>query len=320
MDRYAEWDTEETISAVASALSEYHQVTRVVANDLSLAFRQFDELRPDLVFNMVEGLDGVNRESQVPAVLEALGIPYTGSDPLTLALCLDKSRAKEILSYHRIPTPSFVVVSNETDLDRLGSFPVPAIVKPLFEGSSRGITDDCLAKDGAALLSKVKEILTRYGQPALVEQFLSGREFTVAMLGNGVDLEVLPLVEICFDQLPPRANPIYSFEAKWVWDTPERPVEIFRCPADVDPKIAGEIEDVCRRAFAVLRCRDWCRTDVRLDAGGVPNIIELNPLPGILPKPEDNSCFPKAARAAGYSYVELVNRVIDEAWVRYGRA
>lgn len=322
MDRYAEWDTEETIAAVEAALSLDHRVTRVVANDPAAAFRQLDLLRPDIVFNMVEGLEGVNRESHLPAMLEALGIPFTGSDPLTLSICLDKARAKEILAYHGVPTPRFVVVetTDESELEKLADFPIPAMVKPIAEGSSRGITNDCVVHDRAALLRKTSELVAKYGQPALVEEFLTGPEFTVAMLGNGGDVEVLPLIEISFAGLPPEANPIYSFEAKWIWDTPENPVDIFRCPADVDPAVRARIEALCVRAFTVLRVRDWCRIDVRLDARGEPHIIELNPLPGILPKPEDNSCFPKAARTAGISYPQLINRVLDEAWFRYGRA
>jgi D-alanine-D-alanine ligase len=318
-ERYAEWDTEETIAAVEAALSENHKVTRVVANDPPTAFRELDQLRPDIVFNMVEGLEGVNRESHVPAMLEALGIPFTGSDPLTLSICLDKARTKEILAYHGVPTPRFVVIEAETELSRLAGFPVPAMVKPIAEGSSRGITNDCVVHEGEQLVRKTREILTKYAQPALVEEFLPGAEYTVALLGNGVEVQVLPLVQISFDKLPPDANPIYSYEAKWVWDTPENPVDIFRCPAQVEGDLKTRIEALCRRAFRVLRVRDWARIDVRLDARGEPQIIEVNPLPGILPKPEDNSCFPKAARTAGISYPQLINRVLDEAWFRYGR-
>jgi len=320
MDLYAEWDTEETIQAVEAALGKHHQVTRVVANDPSRAFHQLEQLRPDIVFNMVEGLTGCNRESHVPAMLESLGIPYTGSDPMTLSICLDKSRAKEILTYHGIATPRFLVVDNDQKLEQLHGFRLPAFVKPLREGSSRGITNNSLVQDAGTLVDLVSSMLVQYDQPILVEEYLPGREFTVALLGNEDQVEVLPLVEICFGDLPAGANPIYSFEAKWVWDTPENPRDIFRCPADIDGQLRTDIEAVCRQAFQVLRCRDWCRIDVRLDAAGRPNIIELNPLPGILPKVEDNSCFPKAALSAGLSYPELVNRVLDEAWSRYGSA
>lgn len=319
-ERYAEWDTEETIAAVEAALAQDHKVTRVVANDPAEAFRELDRLRPDIVFNMVEGLEGVNRESHVPAMLEALGIPFTGSDPLTLSICLDKARAKEILAYNGVSTAKFVVVESADDLGLLAGFPLPAMVKPIAEGSSKGITNDCVVHDRAALERKTREIIATYNQPALVEEFLSGAEFTVAMLGNGDELEILPLVQISFDHLPKEANPIYSYEAKWVWDTPDNPVDIFQCPAQVAPETRAKIEALCKRAFTVLRCRDWCRIDVRLDARGEPHVIELNPLPGILPKPEDNSCFPKAARTAGISYPQLINRVLDEAWFRYGRA
>ncbi|HEY4643666.1 MAG TPA: D-alanine--D-alanine ligase, partial [Bacteroidota bacterium] len=149
-------------------------------------------------------------------------------------------------------------------------------------------------------------------------EYLSGREFTVALLGNGEELRVLPIVEIRFDSLPDGVRPIYSYEAKWVWDQSSNPLDIFHCPADIDVGLQRSIEDVCRRAYRLLRCRDWCRIDVRLDGSGVPNILELNPLPGILPMPQDNSCFPKAARAAGMSYSQLINAVLDTAARRNG--
>ena len=127
------------------------------------------------------------------------------------------------------------------------------------------------------------------------------------------NIEILPIVEIDYSQLPSGATPIYSYEAKWVWDTPEKPLSIFRCPAPVSGELKRAIEDVVTRTCSVLRIRDWCRIDVRLDGKGVPNILEVNPLPGILPNPEDNSCLPKAARAAGYTYSDLIHRVVDEA-------
>jgi D-alanine-D-alanine ligase len=165
---------------------------------------------------------------------------------------------------------------------------------------------------------RVLWLLENYREPALVEEFLPGREFTVAILGNGAEARVLPIVEIRLDALPAGVNPIYSYEAKWVWDQSSNPLEIFECPARIDAELQAEIERICLRAYAVLRCRDWCRIDVRLDAAGRPHILELNPLPGILPRPEDNSCFPKAARAAGMSYDELILSVLDIACRRYG--
>lgn len=311
-DLYAEWDDIHTINAVESALATRHRVTLVNA-DLD-AFAAFRALRPDLVFNISEGLHGASREAQIPALLEMLGIPYTGSDPVTLGNCLDKRRTKEILSYHRIPTPRFAVVSSPAELPSRLRYPL--MVKPTLEGSSKGVTDKALVRDRKGLVRQVEWVLDTYRQPALIEEFLPGREFTVALLGNGGGQRVLPIVEINFGTLPEGVNPIYSYEAKWLWDREEEPLQIFSCPAPLDPLLQRRIEELCRRAFAAMGCRDWCRIDVRLDAGGHPHVIELNPLPGILPRPEQNSCFPKAARAAGISYEQMILSVVEAADAR----
>ena len=313
-DLYSEWDDEETIAAVHSALSRRHRVIPIEANEE--AFEKFRTLRPDIIFNMAEGLYGASRESQIPAMLDMLRIPYTGSDPLTLGLCLDKSLAKEVLSYHRIPTAPFVVVRA---LKKNQEFPpLPLVVKPLAEGSSKGIGNSALVGTPKQLQEQIVAVLTQYRQPALVEKYLPGREFTVALLGNGAGVKVLPIVEIQFDQLPANINPIYSFEAKWLWDTVEKPLEIFACPAKVSSQLKRRIEAVGKAAFWALRCLDWCRIDIRLDDAGEPNVLELNPLPGILPNPDANSCFPKAARTAGLSYDDLINRVLEIACQRVG--
>ncbi|MBI5476530.1 MAG: ATP-grasp domain-containing protein [Ignavibacteriales bacterium] len=314
-DLYAEWDTFETIDAVRAALAEHHSVTMIEADED--AFSKLQTERPQIVFNIAEGLHGVSREAQIPAMLEMLGIPYSGSDPLTLAVCLDKSRAKEILSYYNIPTAKFGVIHSKEEIKNL-NISFPNIVKPLHEGSSKGIYNSSIVHSKEELVIEVGKTLDKYNQPVLVEEFLPGREFTVAMLGNGKELHVLPIVEIIFDTLPKGVNPIYSFEAKWIWDQSDSPLDIFSCPAKIPDKLKLEIEETCRKAYTVLRCRDWCRIDVRLDSAGIPNIIELNPLPGILPKPEDNSCFPKAARAGGLSYNQLIQTVLILAAQRNG--
>jgi D-alanine-D-alanine ligase len=313
-DRFAEWDDEETIGAVHSALARKHEVIPVEGDEG--AFETFRRHRPDIVFNMAEGMYGTSRESQIPAMLEMLRIPYTGSDPLTLAVCLDKAAAKVALNYYRVPNAPFVVVLDPRDLPRFPSFPL--IVKPLREGSSKGIQNSSLVRNSRQLKEEIHRILTEYHQPALVEKFLPGREFTVALLGNGKDLEILPIVEVRFEELPDHINPIYSFEAKWIWDTVENPLEIFVCPAKVSLSLKKKIQNVCRAAYTVLGVRDWCRIDVRLDDAGDPHILELNPLPGILPNPDANSCFPKAARTAGMTYEQLIHRVLDTACRRVG--
>ncbi len=313
-DAQAEWDAPETIEAVRSALGRRHEVILIdAAND---AYRHLQDVHPDIVFNMAEGARGPCREGYIPSVLEHLRIPYTASDPLTLSICLDKSRTKEILGYYGLPTSRFRVVDDRNF--SFNSLHYPLMVKPLHEGSSIGIRNDSLVRTRQEMKERVLWLLENYREPALVEEFLPGREFTVAILGNGAEARVLPIVEIRLDALPAGVNPIYSYEAKWVWDQSSNPLEIFECPARIDAELQAEIERICLRAYAVLRCRDWCRIDVRLDAAGRPHILELNPLPGILPRPEDNSCFPKAARAAGMSYDELILSVLDIACRRYG--
>ena len=316
-DEFAEWDSPATIAAVESALSRLGKVVRLEANeDFPERLRQ---ARPDIVFNIAEGFHGVNREAHVPAICEFYGIPYSGSDPFTLTLCLDKARAKETLAFHGIPTPKFLLVEKLADLYRVAEkLTLPLFVKPVHEGSSKGITDSNLCRDRDQLFRQTEFLLENYRQPVLVEEFLPGKEFTCAVLGNGGEATVLPLVAMNFESLPEGALPIYSFDAKFVWDRPENPLDIFQCPARITRELQASIERVTLDAFRVLGCRDWARIDVRLDADGKPNVLEVNPLPGILPDPADNSCLPKAARAAGIGYEELIQNCLKYAAARQG--
>jgi D-alanine-D-alanine ligase len=336
-DEYAEWDTAETIDAVERALGALGEVIRLEANaDFPERLRRS---RPDIVFNMAEGLHGVNRESHVPAICEFFDVPYSGSDPFTLSLCLDKARTKEVLGHHGVPTAAFALVRSAAECAALRprasarrrparagspasarSLQFPLFVKPVHEGSSKGITERNLVRTFEELEAQVTFLLEAYAQPVLVEEFLPGAEFTCAVLGNGRDARVLPIIGMNFGALPEGAAPIYGYEAKWLWDRPECPLDIFECPARVDERLRSAIEDVTLRAYHVLGCRDWSRVDVRLDAAGVPHVVEVNPLPGILPNPADNSCFPKAARAAGISYDELIRTCLLLAAERQGVA
>jgi D-alanine-D-alanine ligase len=314
IDTYAEWDTWETINAVKAAIETLHNVTLVEADEN--AFEKLREIKPDIVFNIAEGFNGLSREAQVPAILDMLQIPYTGSDPLTLSICLDKARTKEILFYHKIPNAKFLLIERIEQTDNM-DFNYPLMVKPVSEGSSKGIFTSSFAKNSSELKIEVKRILDEYNQPALVEEFLPGREFTVAIIGNDNEAEVLPIVEIRYNDFPEDFIPIYSYEAKWILDTKEDPLEVFSCPAKIDKSLEEKIKSIALRTYNILRCRDWSRIDVRLDKNGEPNIIEINPLPGILPNPEENSCFPKAARAAGLDYNKMINKVLFAAAKRY---
>src|SRR6185437_10520423 len=272
-DVYAEWDSAETIDAVAAALSTAGEVIRLEADE-SFPERLRAE-RPDIVFNIAEGLHGPNREAHVPAICEFFGLPYSGSDPFSLSLCLHKARTKELLSVHGVPNAPFALVESVRDLGRLLAGAHPRLALPCAE-------------------------------------------FTCGVLGNGDEARVLPIVAMNFASLPAGALPIYGFEAKWVWDTPDEPLDIFECPARIDSRLRQAIETTALSAYRVLGCPDWSRIAVRLDAQGTPNIVEVNPLPGILPNPSDNSCLPKAARAAGLSYDDLILSALRAAATRTG--
>lgn len=312
-DLYAEWDEPATIDAVERALATLGTVYRLPADESFPA--RLAAVRPDFVFNIAEGLFGPNRESHVPAICEFLGVPCHASDPLALSLALHKGRAKEIMVQHGVPTAPFAVARTRDDA-RSVALPFPLFAKPVHEGSGKGVTVRSLCRTRAELVALVGDLLDTYEQPVLIESYLPGPEFTVAVLGNGAEAHCLPIVGMRFDTLPAGAPPIYGYEAKWLWDTLADPLEIFECPADIPERLAESVRAAALAAYHALECRDWCRIDVRCDAAGRPMVVELNPLPGILPDPRDNSCFPKAARAAGMSYDDLIRTVADIAWRR----
>ena len=314
IETYAEWDTWETINALKVAIEDFHHVTLIEAD--SNAFEKFKQSKPDIVFNIAEGFNNLSRESQIPAMLDMLNIPYTGSDALTLGICLDKARTKEILSYYKIPNAKFLLVDKYTPLSN-HSIEFPSIVKPVSEGSSKGIFNSSLVRNYDELNAEIKRVVDEYNQPAIIEEFLPGKEFTVAIIGNDDSTQILPIVEIKYENFPDNVEHLYSYEAKWILDTKDNVFDVFECPAAIDNDLEKQIKDAALRTYKVLRCKDWSRIDIRLDKNGTPNVIEINPLPGIMPDPNENSSFPKAARAAGINYNEMIQRVLFEACKRY---
>ena len=312
-DTYAEWDTIETINAVKESIEVYHDVSLIHADEN--AYEKLKEMKPDIVFNIAEGMNGQNRESQIPAMLDMLQIPHSGSDALTLGICLNKARTKEILSYHKIPTPDFKVIDKYTPIYN-HSFKFPLIVKPVSEGSSKGIFSSSLVKNYDELNRELQRCINEYNQPAMIEDFLPGREFTVAIIGNDEEAEVLPIIEIKYEKYPDDIEHLYSFEAKWILDTKDSDFDVFDCPASLGSDLEKQISDTALNTYKVLGCKDWSRVDIRLDKNGVPNIIEINPLPGIMPDPNENSSLPKAARAAGIDYKSLIQTVLYAACIR----
>jgi D-alanine-D-alanine ligase len=314
-DAYVEWDDPTTIAAVAGALRVFGEVVLLEAVD-DFASR-LSKARLDLLFNMAEGSSGPCREAHVPAIAEFLGISYTGSDPLTLALALHKARTKEILSQRRIPTAPFILIESAADLPTLRRARLyPAFLKPVWEGSSKGVSQANYAETAEMAAERAEFLLQTYRQPVLVEAYLPGEEFTVAILGNGSEARALPLIRYRFDQLPRGALPVMGYEAKWVWDTLATPMEVLECPADISRSLEQAIRETSLAAYGALNCRDWARVDIRLDHACVPHVIEINPLPGIIPNLAENSCFPRAAAASGLTYDELIQSVVRIAWRR----
>src|SRR2546425_107747 len=208
-DAFAEWDDPSTITAVEQALGLFGSVTRLEADQF---FPQNVVLaRPDLVFNMAEGLHGQSREALVPAICEYLNIPYTGSDPLTLALSLHKGRTKETLAYRGVPTAPFTCIEAPGQIERM-ALTYPVFVKPVAEGSGKGVFATNLCANAAALRKRARFLLERYAEPVLVETYLPGPEFTVAILGNGADAYCLPVIGFDFSALPEGAPPVFGYD------------------------------------------------------------------------------------------------------------
>lgn len=313
----AEFDEPSTIEGITKSFESLgHTVYPVEADEG--AYEKFKSLKGilDLVFNFAEGLHGADREAQIPAMLEMLQIPYTGPKPLGYALGLHKAKAKEVIAYHGIPTAPWILVYKADELKREHGLHYPVVAKPVGEGSSKGILAKNFVNTFEELYAVTKELIDVYHQPVLIEEFLEGREFTVGLLGNPV--EVLPSVEIFFDDLPDDMPKADHYEAKWEYDNPVTTTNPFKCPADLDKPLKHAIEDVCVRTFQALEMADWARIDVRLDRKGIPNIIEVNCPPGIMPDPKLNSRFPMAARAIGLDFPHMLERILQSACSRYG--
>jgi D-alanine-D-alanine ligase len=298
-DAEAEYDSPDTIASISDAIASFgHAVVHLEATpDLP---RLLAEADVDLVFNIAEGLMGRNREAQVPALCELLGIPYTGSDSATLAIALDKALAKKVFKQHGILTPEFQLF--ETGRERLSpALKFPVIVKPNAEGSSKGIAGTSVFDEEAGMRAAVKALIEKYRQPALVEQYITGREFTVGLLGDRRP-RVLPPMEICFKDRT-QQRPVYDFQVKQEW---AKHVE-YKCPAPLTPTEVRGIERAAREVFDALDCRDFARIDIRMNAQGQIYVFEVNPLPGLTP---DYSDLVLIAKAAGMDYRTLIGEIL----------
>ena len=305
-DQDAEYDTQKTIDAVKEAIASFgHDVVELEATPELPAI--LPAAKVDVVFNIAEGIRGRNREAQVPAILELLDIPYTGSDAATLSIALDKALAKRIVREAGVPTPKFFVMT--TGNEKLPSdLKYPVIAKPNIEGSSKGVNATSVVGDEAELRALVKDATAKYRQPILVEEFLTGREFTVALLGEARP-KALPAMEIVHVQ-PDAKWPVYGYEEKQDWSNRIR----YDRPAQTTPQLARELERVAKTVFTAMGCRDVARVDLRCDAQGVVNFIECNPLPGLSPGWSDLCLI---AESAGMDYRTLIGEILAPALKRF---
>ena len=309
LDLDSEFDTPKTIETILTALTQAGHTVHLVEANYALP-HWFLNHDVDLVFNIAEGLHGAHRESQVPAILESLRVPCTGSNSVTLALALDKAKTKQILASEGIPTPPWQIFPNpNTPLNsRLG---FPLIVKPNREGSSKGIWRDSVVGDVIALRRQVTRVYEQYRQEVLVEEFIDGVELTAGVLGN----EALPVLEIDFSPCRPSGEYFYSWRMKeYQGDSAQGLAPDIHCPARLDSPTAARVQAIALRAHRALGCAELSRTDIRLRSDGTPFVLEVNPLPGLSPL---DSNFPLMTKAAGFSHEALIRRIVELAMIRH---
>ena len=294
----AEFDSEVTIDAICDALAANGFEAVRIGNVRRLVDALSRGERWDGVFNFCEGLKGLGREAQVPALLDVFDIPHVFSDTVTMALCLDKAVAKRVVRDCGVPTPDFVVIERINDVEKV-ALPFPLFLKPVAEGSGKGVNAKSRVNNTTALQRVAADLLIRFEQPVLAESFLPGREFTVAILGTGADAHVLGVSEIL-----PKDNWVgdgYGYENKEYWHDKVKII-------GADPASAKAAGEVALAAWRALRCRDGGRVDIRNDAAGQPNFMEVNPVAGLRPDYSD-MCF--IATREGLSYRDLIGRIMD---------
>ena len=300
-----EFDDEETIAALASGLASLGHQPERVGRGLELARRLAAGERWDLIFNFAEGVRGRSREAQVPAICEMYEQPYTFSDPLTCAITLDKSLAKRLVRDHGLPTAPFALVERAEDAEAV-DLQLPLFVKPVAEGSSKGVTRRSRVESRDDLSGACAELIDAFRQPVLVESFLPGREMTVGIVGNGKDARVIGVMEVAFHA---DAGTAYTAENKKDYLT-----QVDYILLDGEP-LAQRARVLALAAYRALECKDLARVDLRCDTAGELQFLEVNPLPGLNPTYSD---LPILAGRAGTSYTELLGQIVEAAALRCG--
>jgi len=301
----AEFDKEETIAGIEDALQELGYATQRIGHIRQLAARLVSGDRWDMVFNICEGMYGIGREAQVPAILDAYKIPYTFSDPMVLSLTLHKGMTKRVVRDAGLSTPDFALVEEEKDIAGI-ALPFPLFVKPYAEGTGKGIDASSKVTSREELERRCRALLPQYKTGLIVERFLPGREFTVALAGTGAATRSLGTMEVMFTEKAEAHGYSYLNKEDYVGRVNYR---------IVDDETAGQCAELAISAWQALNCRDAGRIDLRLDHHGKPGFIEVNPLAGLNPIHSD---LPIICRLQGISYVELIGMIMDSAMSRIG--
>lgn len=305
----AEFDREDTIDALENSLKVLGHLTDRIGNARSLIERLAMGDRWDMVFNIAEGLMGIGREAQVPAILDIYNIPYTFSDPLVMSLTLHKGMTKRVIRDAGIPTPDFFIFEGMIQEGDIG-FKPPFFIKPVAEGTGKGTTPDSIIKSRESLVPACERMLAAYDQPVLIEQYLSGREFTVGITGTGQEAAVVGTIEVKL--LPGAEQGVYSYANK---ENCEELVEYIIRDGLKDP-VVKKCEEVAIRAWRVLGCRDAGRIDLRCNGEEIPNFLEVNALAGLHP---DHSDLPIISKGVGLGYQALIERILTSAFKRIKR-
>ena len=306
LEETAEFDKPDTIEGIENSLRELGFRTERIGNAKALVQALAANRRWNMVFNIAEGMFGVGREAVVPALLDAYQIPYTFSDPAVLTIALDKALTKSIVRDAGVPTAPFACLHTAADIARV-NLPFPLFLKPLAEGTGKGISDRSKVQNAAELREVAADLLARFHQPVLVETYLPGREFTVGLAGRGDSAGVLGVIEVNFHA---GSGSIYSYQTK----TDYEKLVTYTVPDDA---VSREAAQVALAAWRALRCVDAGRADIRCDAAGKPNFIEVNPLAGLNPSHSD---LPILCRMNGISFTQLIGRIMTEALIRHGFA
>jgi len=318
---FAEFDPPETVEGIKRAIeANDHEVLMVEADEMTYETLKQNRDKIDLVFNFAEAATNTeDREAHVPMFAEILKIPYTGPRPTVAGIILDKTKCKEIWGFYGLPTAPFQLFFGADDKIN-AKLKYPLIVKPNSEGSSQGVKNNAVVQNEKELKERLTEVAAKFGWPVLAEEYLPGREFTVSVIGNGNNLETLPIMEFNYENLAEGVTKVDSYEAKWLWNHPANKIEEeSTCPAKIDKALEEKLIELTKNAFTTVGCRDWGRVDIRLNQAGEPMLLEINCPAGLQPNPRVHSCMPIAARAAGMSFEQLVGKIINTALKRYGK-